>query len=65
MKQLHAGKWHFFEDGRGYWRGDWCDLTKEELLEDSLITIRDLLINHPELSEGTKEIVVETKIRIL
>ena len=54
--QVHAGiserdggpVWH--TDGKGnYWCGDWSHRTPRELMNECLTTMRDLLLNHPEL----------------
>jgi hypothetical protein len=56
--QLHVGKdgrggkrgkiWHTDSNGL-YWMGDVYHRTPKQLLQECLSTIRDLLINHPDL----------------
>ena len=61
--QLHAGDnirynpngkfsndklWHTNSEGK-YWCGNWYSRTPSELLEECTTTIRDLLLNHPDL----------------
>lgn len=40
--------WHLNSEGV-YWSGDWSHRTPQELLNECTSTIRDLLLNHPEL----------------
>jgi hypothetical protein len=53
---LHAGDgpngkklWHKWDSDDGYWSGSWHHRTPEQLLHECETTIKDLLINHPEL----------------
>ncbi len=59
-KQLHAGDghfgkiWHTSRDGT-YWTGDMSHSTAAELLQECMSTMRDLLLDHPELTNKPEE----------
>jgi hypothetical protein len=40
--------WHLDDNGL-YWCGDWYHRTPKQLLDECTTTIRDLIMNHPEL----------------
>ena len=52
ISTLHKDKieslWHTDSEGK-YWCGCWHHRTPKELLDECTSTIRDLLLNHPEL----------------
>ena len=54
--QLHAGThsdgrnlWHSDDEGKTYWRGNWGKCTPAQLLNECVTTMRDLLVQHPDL----------------